>query len=74
MPTRLRPGAYRSHLIPYHQEIALLRRTSPPTPYREIAKVLNEKYQLNVTYNGVWQFVRSRSKGRKVYAMSFMEE
>jgi hypothetical protein len=43
-------------------------------PYREIARVLNEKYQLTVTHNGVWQFVRSRSKGRKVYAMSFTGE
>jgi len=52
----------------------MLRRTSPPTPYREIAKILNGKYQLNVSHNGVWQFVKSRSKGRKVYAMSFTEE
>jgi hypothetical protein len=73
MPTHLRPGAYRSQLIPHQEEISILRRTNPPTPYRTIAQILNAKYQLTVTYNGVWQFVKARSKGRKVYAMSLTE-
>ena len=51
----------------------MLRRTNPPTPYREIAQIINAKYQLRVSHNAVWQFVRARSKGRKVYAMR-MEE
>lgn len=69
----MRAGAYRSHLIPHLKEIAMLRRTNPPTPYREIAQIINAKYQLRVSHNAVWQFVRARSKGRKVYAMR-MEE
>jgi hypothetical protein len=69
----MRPGAYRSQLIPYLREIAALRRKNPPIPYREIAKILNDKYRLGVTHNGVWQFVKARSKGRKVYAMSLTE-
>jgi len=70
----MRPGAYRSQLIPYLREIATLRGMNPPTPYREIARILNEKYRLGVTHNGVWQFVKARSKGRKVYALSLAEQ
>lgn len=66
----MRRGPYQSQLIPYLDEIAKMRRNQPPTPYREIAQILNEKYRLNVSYNGVWQFVRARSKSRVVREMN----
>jgi transposase len=63
-------GPYQSQLTPHLKEIAALRQNQPPTPYREIAEILNRKYQLKITYNGVWQFVRARSKRRTVYELN----
>ena len=60
---------YQSKLNPYRQEIARLRATRPPTPYVQIAKILKERHNLDVSAHTVWAFVRVRSKGRKVYAM-----
>ena len=46
-------------------EIAQLRETRPqPTPYRTIAKILKEKYRLEVSPNSIWSFVRARTLGR----------
>ena len=55
---------------PFLKEIAEMRQSRPPKPYREIAEILNRKYRLNITYNGVWQFVRARSKTRVVHEMN----
>jgi hypothetical protein len=63
-------GPYQSQLIPFLKEIAEMRQSRPPKPYREIAEILNRKYRLNITYNGVWQFVRARSKTRVVHEMN----
>ena len=64
------PGKpYQSKLIPHTQEIAELRRTIPPTPYLRIVQILKERHGLDVTSHSVWSFVKTRSKGRKVYAM-----
>ena len=49
----------------YLAEIAQLRETRPqPTPYRTIAKILKEKYGLEVSANSIWSFVRARTLGR----------
>ena len=59
------PGPYQSVLNSYLVEIAQLRETRPqPTPYRAIAKILKEKYRLEVSPNSIWSFVRARTLGR----------
>ena len=59
------PGPYQSVLNSYLVEIAQLRETRPqPTPYRTIAKILKEKYGLEVSPNSIWSFVRARTLGR----------
>jgi hypothetical protein len=65
-PKNPRPGIpYRSKLNEHIDEIARLRKTKPyPTTYKEIARVLNEKYTLGISPNAVWAFVRNRALGR----------
>lgn len=59
------PGPYQSILNSHLVEIAQLRETRPqPTPYRTIAKILKEKYRLDVSPNSIWSFVRARTLGR----------
>ena len=59
------PGPYQSILNSHLVEIARLRDTRPqPTPYRTIAKILKEKYGLEVSPNSIWSFVRARTLGR----------
>jgi hypothetical protein len=59
------PGPYQSVLNSHLVEIAQLRETQPhPTPYRTIAKILKEKYRLEVSPNSIWSFVRARTLGR----------
>jgi hypothetical protein len=59
------PGPYQSVLNSHLVEIAQLRETRPqPTPYRTIAKILKEKYGLEVSPNSIWSFVRARTLGR----------
>jgi len=64
------PGKpYQSVLIPYEDEINILRRRRPPYSYAQIAKILQEKYQLNVCRETIFKFVKVRTRGRKVYAI-----
>lgn len=59
------PGPYQSVLNSHLVEIAQLRETRPqPTPYRTIAKILKEKYRLEISPNSIWSFVRARTLGR----------
>jgi hypothetical protein len=57
---------YQSKLTPYRQEIADLRKGWPPTPYKEIAAILNDAHPgLNISPNAVWSFVKMRGGGAK---------
>lgn len=53
----------RSRLQPYYEFITELRRRG--RTYRDIAQVLAEKCQLQVTASGVHDFVRTRSKAKR---------
>jgi hypothetical protein len=64
------PGKpYQSVLIPYEDEINILRRRRPPYSYARIAIILQEKHQLNVCRETIFKFVKVRTRGRKVYAI-----
>jgi hypothetical protein len=56
--TRGKP--YQSKLIPHENEIMAMRRKRPPAPYSMIATTLNEKYQLEISANGVFKFFKRR--------------
>ena len=59
---------YRSCLIPYENEIIVLRQRRPPMPYAQIAELLREKYQLSVCRETIFKFLRVRSHSRKVFS------
>ena len=65
------PGKpYQSKLNPYLQEIHRLRSQTPPVSYQEIARILHEKHGLAVSPNGIFSFVKARSRKRAVYTIS----
>ena len=65
------PGKpYQSKLNPYLQEIHRLRSQTPPVSYQEIARILHEKYGVAVSPNGIFSFVKARSRPRAVYAIA----
>ena len=53
---------YHSSLIPYGDDIILLRRKRPPTPYARIAELLKEKHQITVSREAVFYFIKRRVK------------
>jgi hypothetical protein len=62
------PGKpYQSILIPYQNEIMVLRSQKPPVSYARIAQLLKQKYGLSIQRAGIAKFVKARSGGRKVY-------
>jgi hypothetical protein len=65
------PGPYRSKLNKYREEIANLRRTTPPTTYKEIAAYLQTEHQLDVAPSTIFNFIKTRDPRtqRKVFAL-----
>ena len=60
---------YQSVLIPYEEEIRILRKRRPPCSYARIAKILLDKHQIAVRRETIFKFVKVRTRGRKVYAI-----
>lgn len=62
------PGKpFQSCLIPYQQEIAVLRSQKPPVPYARIAAILQDRYGLSIKRAAIAKFVKVGSGGRKAY-------
>jgi hypothetical protein len=62
------PKPYRSKLIPFDAEIAVLRRRRPPTPYSQIVQILKEKYGLAVRVSTLFNFVKVRKRWDRVHS------
>jgi hypothetical protein len=62
------PKPYRSKLITFEAEIAVLRRKRPPTPYSPIVKILKEKYGLAVRVSTLFNFVKVRRRWDRVHS------
>ena len=62
----MKPRTGRSRLEPYGEFIDELRRLG--LPYRDIASLLTEKYQLHVTKSTLHDFVRVRLRRQKKLA------
>jgi hypothetical protein len=58
---------YHSSLVPYEDEILELRNRKPPTPYRQIAELLFQRYQLKICRETIFKFIRARSRARKMF-------
>lgn len=56
---------YQSCLMPYINEIVALRRKKPPLPFSQIAELLREKYEIRISRESVYRFIRSQAKGYK---------
>jgi len=56
---------YKSCLVPFENEIVVLRRKKPPTPYSQIAEYLKEKHQISVRRQTIETFLKIRAKGFK---------
>jgi hypothetical protein len=62
------PGKpFQSILIPYQDEIVVLRSQKPPISYARIADLLRQKYGLSIKRAAIGKFVKARASGRKVY-------
>ncbi len=59
------PRPYCSKLQPFEAEIAAMRQKRPPTPYREIVKILKERHGLTVQLSTLANFVKVRSKAKR---------
>jgi hypothetical protein len=65
------PGKpYQSKLNPHLQEIHRLRSQTPPVSYQEIARILYDRHGVTVSPNGIFSFVKARSRKRAVYTIS----
>jgi hypothetical protein len=65
------PGKpFQSKLNPFLREIYELRSQAPPVSYQEIARLLKERHDLQVSANGIFSFVKARSRPRAVYAIA----
>ena len=71
------PGKpFQSKLTPYRKEIAELRKTWPPTTYKEIATILKKQHGIEITPNSIWSFVKIRAlnPAKKVYTLPDTDE
>jgi hypothetical protein len=66
------PGPHQSILKPYHNRIAELRRTDPPTSYAQIAKILEAENGLKVGPSTIFSFVRVRALGGKPKPLKYV--
>ena len=65
------PGKpFQSKLNPFLREIYELRGQVPPVSYQQIARLLKECHGVAVSANGVFSFVKARSRPRAVYAIA----
>jgi hypothetical protein len=68
-PITMTGKPFQSVLVPFEEEIYILRQRRPPYSYARIATILQDKYQLSVCRETIFKFVRARTRSRKVYAI-----
>lgn len=60
---------YKSKLVPYRDFISDLRSQYPPVTYQEIVRRLKEEFDVDVTANTIFQFVKARSRKNRFITM-----
>ena len=51
---------HQSRLTAFEQEILDLRRRRPPTPYRQVLRVLRQKHGVRISLHALYSFVQVR--------------
>lgn len=51
-----------------------MRRSKPPVTYHEIVKILKDKYDLDVTHNAIWSYVKRRSTAHVVMRRYYSQD
>jgi hypothetical protein len=69
----LMPGIpYQSRLASLEREIEELRRKRPPTPYRQVLRLLEEKHGVQISLHALYSFVQTRKKWDRIHRSSAM--
>ena len=64
----LMPGIpYQSRLASLEREIAELRRKRPPTPYRQILRLREQKHGVRISLHALYNFVQTRKKWDRIH-------
>jgi len=58
---------HHSRLAAFEQEIAGLRRRRPPTPYRQILRLLSQKHGVQISLHALYSFVQVRKKWQRIH-------
>jgi len=58
---------HQSRLAAFEQEIADLRRRRPPTPYRQVLRLLRLKHGVQISLHALYSFVQVRKKWERIH-------
>lgn len=58
---------HQSRLAAFEQEIADLRRRRPPTPYRQVLRLLRQKHGVQISLHALYSFVQVRKKWERIH-------
>jgi len=58
---------HQSRLAAFEQEIVDLRRRRPPTPYRQVLRLLRQKHGVQISLHALYSFVQVRKKWERIH-------
>ena len=58
---------HQSRLAAFEQEITDLRRRRPPTPYRQVLRLLRQKHGVQISLHALYSFVQVRKKWDRLH-------
>ncbi|MBM3804837.1 MAG: hypothetical protein FJW26_21320 [Acidimicrobiia bacterium] len=61
---------HQSRLAAFEQEITDLRRRRPPTPYRQVLRLLRQKHGVQISLHALYSFVQVRKKWERVHRLA----
>ena len=58
---------HQSRLAAFEQEIVDLRKRRPPTPYRQVLRLLRQKHGVQISLHALYSFVQVRKKWERIH-------
>ncbi len=58
---------HQSRLSAFEKEIAGLRKRRPPTPYRQVLRLLRQKHGVQISLHALYSFVQVRKKWERIH-------
>jgi hypothetical protein len=58
---------HQSRLAAFESEIVDLRRRRPPTPYRQVLRLLRQKHGVQISLHALYSFVQVRKKWERIH-------